>query len=202
MDNRLLKSLKNKLKSQRDETCDLLEQMERNETIKSNTEMSSELSVYDNHPADSASSIYDKERGMAFQKNEEIIINKIDNALQRMAQGTYGICKKCGKEIDRNRLKYVPYAEYCIHCQDNIDDSKPDEMKNRPPEEEVLKYTMNHGGYDNHKDEVGFDAEDSYQAVGKFNRRENIVEEYEDEDEEYVEPIEKISNTQYKNQLP
>lgn len=198
MDNRLLESFKDKLKSQRDEANDLLKQMERNQTIKSNVEMSAELSFYDNHPADSASSIYDKERGMAFQKNEEVIVKKIDNALKNIENGTYGVCKKCGRKIDRERLEYIPYAEYCIDCQKSIDNLKPDERKNRPPEEDIIEYTMD--GV--HNNQVEFDTEDSYQTVGKFNRRENIVEEYTDEDEEYVEPIEKISNDQYKNQLP
>ncbi|MBP2031989.1 YteA family regulatory protein [Clostridium algifaecis] len=198
MDDRILENFKDKLKLKRDKVFNLLEQMEKNETIKSNSEMSGELSFYDNHPADNASSIYDKERGMAFQKNERIIIEKIDDALKSIEDGTYGICKKCGKEIDIERLKYVPYAEYCIDCQESIDNLKPEERKNRSTEESVLKNTMEHR-YDS---QAGLDFDDSYQSVEKFNRRKNIVEEYIDEDEEYSDPIEGISNNQYKNQLP
>ncbi|MFL0195079.1 TraR/DksA C4-type zinc finger protein [Clostridium sp. WILCCON 0269] len=198
MDDKLLQSLKDKLKLQKDEACHLLKQMEKNETIKSNTEVSSELSCYDNHPADNAGNIYDKERGMAFQKNEEIIIRKIDDAFKSIENGTYGICKKCGRNINKNRLESIPYAQYCIDCQKSIDNVKPAEKRNRPAEEDVLRHTLD-CGYNN---QVEFDAEDSYQSVGRFNKRKNIVEEYEDEAEEYVEPIERISNEQYKNQLP
>jgi YteA family regulatory protein len=198
MDNDLLEKFKNKLKSQKREAEDLLRQMERNDTIKSNEEFSSELSAYDNHPADSASSLFDKERGLAFQKNEEVVIEKIDNALKNIERGTYGICKGCGMEIDKKRLEYVPYAEYCSSCQRDIDNLKPAETKNRPSEEDVIEDTMENGC----GSQTEFDAEDSYQAVGKFNGRKNIVEEYTDEDEEYVEPVESISNEQYKNQLP
>ena len=198
MDNNLLKRFKSKLEAQKEEVKSLLQQMEKNGTIKSNEEFSSELSTYDNHPADSASSLYDKEKGLIFQKNEEIIIDKIDNALKDIEKGTYRKCKKCGREIDEKRLEYVPYAEYCIECQKKIDNLKPDEKKNRPAEEDVIKYTVNHG----QNDQTEFDTEDGYQSVGRFNRRENIVEEYTDEDEEYVEPVESISNDQYKNQLP
>lgn len=197
MDDKLLKDLKYKLKSQKEEAYNLLKQMEKNETIKSNTEMSAELSFYDNHPADSASSIYDKERGMALEKNEKIIIRKIEDALKNIEIGTYGICKKCGKNIEEVRLESIPYTEYCINCQKTIDNIKPAEKRNRPAEEEVINHTLD-WGYDS---QTEFDAEDSYQSVGKFNRRKNIIEEYEDEDEEYVEPVEKISNEQYKNQL-
>ncbi|WP_446897101.1 TraR/DksA C4-type zinc finger protein [Clostridium sp. LBM24168] len=198
MDNKLLKSFRDKLKSQRSEILRLLKQMEKNETIKSNSEMANELSFYDNHPADSASSVYDRERGLAFQKNERAIIGKIDNALKSIENGTYGICKKCGKKIDTERLKCIPYSEYCIECQKSIDDLKPEERKNRPAEEDVIKNTINRGN----SSQTEFDMKDSYQSVGKFNRRKNIVDEYADEEEEYVEPIEEISNDQYKNQLP
>lgn len=197
MDDKLLQNLKYKLELQKYEAYNLLKQMERNETIKSNSEMSAELSLYDNHPADSASSIYDKERGMALEKNEKIIIRKIEDALKNIETGTYGICEKCGKNIEEIRLESIPYTEYCIDCQRIMDNIKPAEKRNRPVEEKIIKHTLNLS----RNSETEFDAEDSYQCVGKFNRRKNIVEEYEDEDEEYVEPIEKISNEQYKNQL-
>lgn len=197
MDDKLLLKLKNELKTEKNEAYNLLKQMEKNQTIKSNAEMSAELSFYDNHPADSASSIYDKERGMAFEKNQKVIIKKIEDALKNMEEGTYGICKKCRKNIDESRLISIPYAEYCIDCQIIMDNIKPVEKKNRPVEEDVIKHTLNLG-WDR---QVEFDAEDSYQSVVKFNKRKNIVEEWGDEDEEYVDPIERISNEQYKNQL-
>ena len=201
MDNNLLTKFKNKLKLERDKTYNLLNQMEKNETIKSNSEMSGELSSYDNHPADNASIIYDKERGLAFEKDQTIVLEKIDKALEKIDKGTYGICRICGREIDIQRLECIPYVDCCVECQKHIDNSKPEERKNRPSEEDVIGDTFNNG-YGRGKDQVEFDIEDSYQSVGKFNRRENIVEEYEDKDEEYVEQIEKISNSQYKNQLP
>lgn len=201
MNDKLLQDFKDKLKKQRDAACDLLEQMEKNETIKSNNEIANELSLYDNHPADNAGPIYDRQRGMALQKNETVIVKKIDEALHNIENGTYGMCKRCGKEIDTNRLEFVPYAEYCVDCQKILDSKKPSEKNNRPSEEEVLKDTVDNG-YDGYNDQVEFDMEDSYQSVGKFNRRKNIVEEYVDEDERYTDPIERISNGQYKSQLP
>jgi RNA polymerase-binding transcription factor DksA len=38
-------------------------------------------------------------------------------ALQRMAQGTYGICEACGKDIPLGRLRNVPHARLCVPCQ-------------------------------------------------------------------------------------
>ena len=43
-------------------------------------------------------------------------IQKIDDALLRIKQGTYGICGRCGNAIDKNRLEAIPYATLCIKC--------------------------------------------------------------------------------------
>ena len=41
---------------------------------------------------------------------------RIDNALQRLNAGEYGICADCGVEIPQQRLQVVPYAELCVAC--------------------------------------------------------------------------------------
>ena len=43
---------------------------------------------------------------------------RIDNALQRLSAGEYGICARCGVEIPQQRLKVVPHAELCVACAD------------------------------------------------------------------------------------
>ena len=40
----------------------------------------------------------------------------IDKALQRIEEGSYGQCQRCGEEIDEARLQAVPYAAHCIDC--------------------------------------------------------------------------------------
>ncbi|MBP3709841.1 MAG: TraR/DksA family transcriptional regulator [Treponema sp.] len=40
----------------------------------------------------------------------------IDNALDRIRQGRYGVCIKCGKDIPQQRLKALPYALMCVNC--------------------------------------------------------------------------------------
>lgn len=201
MDNKKLEYFRNKLILEKNKVYSLLEQMEKNETINSNAEMSTELSFYDNHPSDSATEIFDKERGMAFKENEVSIIKSIDNSLKNIDKGTYGKCSICGKEINEERLEFIPYTEHCVECQKKVNDLKPQDNKNRPVEEERLGYPFGYG-YNDTTDSIGFDAEDSYEAVGRFNRLRNVEEEYVDTDEDYVESIEKISNEQYKNQLP
>jgi DnaK suppressor protein len=43
---------------------------------------------------------------------------KIDEALRKLTEGTYGICEDCGDEISEERLKILPFAIYCIDCQE------------------------------------------------------------------------------------
>ncbi len=47
----------------------------------------------------------------------ELKLRDIDLALEKIKKGEYGICEKCGKEIDENRLKIYPEARYCLNCK-------------------------------------------------------------------------------------
>ena len=46
------------------------------------------------------------------------MLQQIDYALERVAGGTYGECQACGEEISPNRLKAIPWAEYCLSCEE------------------------------------------------------------------------------------
>jgi DnaK suppressor protein len=43
---------------------------------------------------------------------------KIDESLRKLKEGTYGMCEDCGEEISGERLKILPFAIYCIDCQE------------------------------------------------------------------------------------
>jgi DnaK suppressor protein len=47
----------------------------------------------------------------------ELRLKNIDLALEKMRDGKYGICEKCGKEINEKRLKVVPEAKFCLKCK-------------------------------------------------------------------------------------
>ena len=42
------------------------------------------------------------------------LLQKIDRALQKIDAGTYGICERCGKPIEKARIKALPYVDLCI----------------------------------------------------------------------------------------
>jgi DnaK suppressor protein len=46
------------------------------------------------------------------------MLKEVEGALKRVAGGTYGACEGCGEEISPNRLKAIPWARYCLTCQE------------------------------------------------------------------------------------
>jgi RNA polymerase-binding protein DksA len=76
-----------------------------------------EDAVYDNHLADTATDTYDRELDYTLEENSEHVLAEIDAALRRIADGSYGKCTNCGREIAPERLEARPYATLCIDCQ-------------------------------------------------------------------------------------
>lgn len=56
-------------------------------------------------------------------------LQKIDEALRKLEEGTYGICEDCGEEISEERLKVMPFAIYCIDCQEKREQLEEMERK-------------------------------------------------------------------------
>ena len=81
----------------------------------------SDLSDYDQHPADAGSDTFYMERDLAVRDNYHDILGRIDEALGKIERGTYGTCDRCGREITKARLEAIPYALYCVECQDIIE---------------------------------------------------------------------------------
>lgn len=94
---------------------------ERHVTSQEEVESGLELSDYDNHPADAASETFERTKNYALDENFKEIIESIDEALRKIEDGTYGICDRCSAPINAERLKAIPYATLCIHCQETIE---------------------------------------------------------------------------------
>jgi DnaK suppressor protein len=70
-----------------------------------------------NHFADDGSSLGEQERISTIGSNFREQIQMIDAAIERMDEGTYGICQRCGQPINEERLEALPFVAYCITCQ-------------------------------------------------------------------------------------
>src|SRR3982750_3836354 len=73
--------------------------------------------TYDNHLADSATATLNREIDYTLEENSEHVLTAIDDALSRIARGTYGTGGRCGKTIAEERLEAIPYANRCIDCK-------------------------------------------------------------------------------------
>jgi RNA polymerase-binding transcription factor DksA len=73
------------------------------------------------HNAEDADAMADAERNNLVLGNSRTLLEQVESALQRLDDGTYGYCKRCGKPIDARRLEALPYAEYDLECQEIIE---------------------------------------------------------------------------------
>ncbi|WLR51958.1 TraR/DksA C4-type zinc finger protein [Bacillus tianshenii] len=109
--------------------ADLLEMKERLERDvetenKGVAEESTELSSFDNHPADTGSELYRREREQAELETVEGELEQINEALERIEEGTYGKCVETGEDISFERLKAIPYAKRTIEAQERAEQSQ------------------------------------------------------------------------------
>ena len=70
----------------------------------------------DQHLADTATAMHDRELDYGLTENEEELLQSIDDALQRIEDSTYGVCTNCGKPIGEERLEALPWTNLCIDC--------------------------------------------------------------------------------------
>jgi DnaK suppressor protein len=66
---------------------------------------------------DLASEERDREINFILSDRERVKIKQIDDALDRLDQGTYGVCESCGLEIAEERLQALPFTRLCRDCQ-------------------------------------------------------------------------------------
>ncbi len=84
---------------------------------RSRQDASGDLSNVPIHMADVGTDNYERELMIELIQSGEESVRNIDAALEKIEDGTFGICELCEKKINRERLKAVPHAKLCIDCQ-------------------------------------------------------------------------------------
>jgi RNA polymerase-binding transcription factor DksA len=77
----------------------VINSMEKNREAQQEEYYTSELSKYDNHPADTGSQLYELEHNLALKLHQEYMLQQVSQALQRIEDGNFGTCTFCGSEI-------------------------------------------------------------------------------------------------------
>jgi RNA polymerase-binding protein DksA len=108
---------RSRLQDERRRVAEAIENLQR-ENPGSLTDETGELNPgYDQHPGDVATELFDRELEYTLQDGEQALLARIDRALARIDDGTYGKCARCGKDIPEERLEARPWAELDIDCQ-------------------------------------------------------------------------------------
>jgi DnaK suppressor protein len=69
---------------------------------------------FDEEYADAGTATFERERDLSLVNNLRDLMERIDKALEKIDDGTYGLCDRCGKPIEKLRLKALPYANLCL----------------------------------------------------------------------------------------
>lgn len=70
---------------------------------------------------DRANNSYNREFMFTLSDAERQTLVEIERALERLSGGTYGTCLNCSEEIPKARLRALPWARYCIECQEQVE---------------------------------------------------------------------------------
>jgi DnaK suppressor protein len=93
--------------------------------IKGNNEEDPDLMEVENPDrADLAQDYFQQNRHDALRSRMEDTLKQVEGALERIDAGEYGKCKRCGNDISAARLQAIPFAEYCIECQEALEKNR------------------------------------------------------------------------------
>jgi len=108
-------ALKKRLLEERDRVLREIEELESD--LSKSLEDASGDSPNDQHMAETAGATLDREIDLTLQNNARSALARIDRALHKVDEGTYGSCDKCGSAIGEGRLELAPYSTLCVDCK-------------------------------------------------------------------------------------
>src|SRR5699024_4109830 len=131
--NEQLQELKNDL-------LHLKQRFENKDSIEKSADINTdETSFADNHFADAATEFVDRQTEFAEENLNMEQLREVNEALERMKDGTYGICVDTGEEISYERLKAKPYSKRTVQAEENFKTKLPQTRMRIRQECEILK---------------------------------------------------------------
>lgn len=117
MDKKIIEKLKEKLESGRDS---LQKELKSFATEDKNLKHNWDAKYPNREDVDkdeAADDVQEYDNLLSLEHSLEVKLKDVNLALEKMENGQYGICEKCGKEIEEDRLKAVPEAKLCMKCK-------------------------------------------------------------------------------------
>jgi len=203
---------RNLLLKEKEKFMNIIAKMDENDIGETSRFSSTELSSYDNHPAELGTEVFNLGMNLNLKANETNQIKEIERALKKIDKGNYGNCEMCKKEISDERLDVRPYARLCIDCENEQNNEKSNVKKARPIEEKVIgspfgkKYLNKqeddeHEGLDILNDLMKYGSSSSPQDMGGFKDYEEYYTNKVD-NQGNVDHMDNLSNSDYKKQIP
>lgn len=87
-------------------------------------EEAGEVSKIHLHPVDLITPAQDTETLSSLLEKNLRVIQEIQDALERLDRGVFGICQSCSEPIPRNRLEAIPEVRYCLNCQSDLEEMR------------------------------------------------------------------------------
>ncbi len=119
-----LEHFKNKLLAEKQRVLEEMGELQSNNLKQSISDQSGEVSRYSYHLGDTASLSYGREFSMGLAERQQKYLEQIDDALGRIDEGTYGICRVTGELIPVERLEEVPVAKYSVKGKEIMERKK------------------------------------------------------------------------------
>ena len=116
-----LSYFKELLTKKRTQASDDLKDLQRFSRSDDGQESSEDRSAYSLHMADRGTDAIEREKILLLAQREGSYIDYLNEALQRLENGSFGVCRNCYGEIGRARLEAVPIATQCIECKSKDD---------------------------------------------------------------------------------
>ena len=73
--------------------------------------------------ADEATRTYNRQVMLNLSEQERSQLGRVEEAIQKLEDGRYGICDECGDRIPVKRLKVVPFAKFCVTCKNKMEEN-------------------------------------------------------------------------------
>ncbi len=107
----------NLLMSKRTELLKELDTFKNGENSSTIKDATGDNSSYTFHMADQGTDNMEREKAYYFATREGRLLYHIEQALERIEDGSYGLCHECNEPISAARLEAVPHARLCINCK-------------------------------------------------------------------------------------